>query len=237
MITRRQLLGSTALLALPAATALALPIEPGSRLRLGLLQSREPFVDPHDIAGSRVRALDAYRLMIQRSLGEHGSLDWLAGGAFPLSGPGPFGQRLLAGLALSAACAEVQSLAAVAKANRMRLTLGAWWRGPRNGVVPRLLCFEPDGRWQALLPASQRLFARVQPRTPVAPGTTSSLAKLAQHCRLRQCYGAWTETLCGPALPPGAPPPVRSGSALISPAGRPIARANIQEETCLVAVV
>jgi hypothetical protein len=237
LITRRQLLGSTAVLALPAATALAFPAAPDSRLRLGLLQSREPFMDANDIAGSRARALEAYRLLIQRSLDKHGPIDWLAGGAFPLSGPGPFEARLLAGIALSAEFAEVRSLAALARENRLRLTLGAWWREPGIGVVPRLLFFERDGHWRVVLPNQQRPSARVHLRAPETPGTPPTLATFAEQCRRRQCHGAWTETLRGPAFPAGAPLPIRNGSAIIAPDGRAVARAGLTAESCLVATV
>lgn len=235
MITRRELLGSTALLALPAATALAFPAAPGGSLKLGLLQSREPFVDPYDIAGSRGRALDAYRLMIQRSLDEHGSLDWLAGGAFPLSGPGPFPETVLEHVALSEDCPEMRLLSSLAKAHRLRLTLGAWWRDAGIGIVPRLLLFDSGGRWRVLAQPDGRAHSSVLVHMPASPGNPSLIEGVADQCRRQFRFGMWVEMLRGPLAPPGTPPAMLGGSAIIGPDGGLLARASVSAESCLVA--
>ena len=194
-------------------------------------------MDPHDIAGSRDRAFSAYHSLIRRSLDEHGSLDWLAGGAFPLSGPGPFPAPLLEQVALAEHCAEIQSLASLAKVHRLRLTLGAWWRATGIGVVPRLLLFDSGGQWQTLPPSEKSPFESVQLHMPASPGNSSSLAGLAARCRRQRRYGAWIEMMRGPAAPPGACPAMSGGSAIVGPDGGLIARASVSEESCLVAEV
>jgi len=237
VLTRRQLLGSVAALGMPVAAAMPFPVAPRGGQKLGLLQSREPFMDPHDIAGSRDRALSAYRLLIQCSLDEHGSVDWLAGGAFPLSGPGPFPAPLLEQVALAEDCAELQSLASLAMAHQLRLTLGAWWRETGIGVVPRLLSFNSGGQWQALLPPEKWPSESVQLQLPASPGNPSLLAGLAARCRRQHRYGALIEMMPGPAAPPGARPAMSGGSAIIGPDGGLIARASMSAECCLVAEV
>ena len=222
---------------MPVATTLACPAAPRGRLKLGLLQSREPFMDPHDIAGSRERALNAYRSLIRRSLDEHGSLDWLAGGAFALSGPGPFPPSLLEQLALGERCPEIQSLASVAQAHGLRLTLGAWWRDTGLGVLPRLLVFDSDGRWRALRPSPQWPPENVRLSMPASPISPASLQCLAATCRQQLRYGAWIETVRGPAHPPGAPLTMVNGSTIIGPDGRFIARASATAENCVVAEI
>lgn len=215
---------------------MALPL-PGTQSRerkFGLLQSREPFIDPHDVVGSRDRALVAFRMFVERSLDEYGPLDWLAGGAFPLSGPGPFRQPLLQQVALSKDCPEMRSLASLATTHRVRLTLGAWWHDAGTGVAPRLIVFD-GGPWRVLRKPDQRASAGALLQMPASPGNSSLLTDLADQCRQQYRFGVRVETLRGPSTPPGAPTMVVGGSAIISPDGRSIARASPTAETCLVA--
>ena len=236
MLTRRQLLLSAAVISMPVAAAMSLPGERRGVLRLGLLQSRQPFMDPHDIAGSRERAFRAYRVLMRRSIEEHGRLDWLAGGAFPLSGPGPFPQPFLERLALTEHSAEVQWLKDFARTHRLRFTLGGWWRETGNGIAYRLLMFDDRGQHQALPPSQESVPEAVQLHMPAHCGIPS-LSGFAAECRRRQRYGAWIEMLQGPVSPPGARPAMFRGSAVVSPDGALLAHADIQAESCLVAEV
>ncbi len=111
-LTRRQLLmsaGALGAVRIPladAATARRVSVASAS-LRLGLLQSAQPFIDLQDLRGSRQRAFAAFRALLERSATDHPPLDWLAAGAFPLSGPGPFTASVLARFALDANSAEI----------------------------------------------------------------------------------------------------------------------------------
>jgi len=234
VLTRRQLLISAAVLGTPVA-ALALPDKPGV-LRLGILQSRQPFVDSNDIEGSRERAFAAYRVLVRRSLAEHGRLDWLAGGAFPLSGPGPFPQALLERLALTEHSAEVQWLKSLAQTHRLRLTLGGWWRDTTGGIEKRLLSFDSRGQCRALPTCGREVLERLQLHMPAQHGMPS-LSGFAAECARQRRYGAWIEMLQGPELPPGVRPPLLRGSAVVAPDGGLLAHAGLQAESCLVAEV
>ena len=234
MLTRRQLLLSAAAISMPAAAAIALPGAPRSSVSLGLLQSRRPFMDPNDVTGSRERAFAAYRVLVRRSLAEQGRLDWLAGGAFPLSGPGPFPQPVLEQLALTPHSAEVKWLKSFAKAHQVSLTLGGWWRDTGTGIAHRQLMFDSAGQCRALPPSEYWAAEGVQLLTPVHPGMPS-LSDFAAECSRLHRYGAWIEMLQGPVAPPGALPAMFSGSAVVGPDGGLIAHAGIQEESCLVA--
>lgn len=235
MLTRRQLLVSAAAISMPVAgAAVAFPDAPRSSVRLGLLQSRQPFIDFNDIAGSRDRALTAYRVLIRNSLEEQGSLDWLAGGAFPLSGPGPFPQPILEQLALTQHSAEVKWLKSFAKTQRVKLTLGGWWRETGTGIAYRQLMFDSLGQCQALLPSEHWASESVQLHMPAHYGM-ASLSGFAAECGRLHRYGAWIEMLQGPEPPPGAPPAMFGGSAVVGPDGGLIAHAGTQAESCLVA--
>lgn len=236
MLTRRQLLVSSTVLGMPMATALALPDVSRKGLRLGLLQSREPFMDPQDIAGSRERAFSSYGVLIRRSFDEHPSLDWLAGAAFPLSGPGPFTRPALEQIALTESCAELKSLALLAKARRLKLTLGAWWKASDTSVVPRLLTFDSSGRWRVLPRTENRAFENLQLHLPAGCGSPS-LAGFAEQCRQLNRYGARIEMLRGPTAPPGVRSATGTGSAVISPEGQLLAQADQSDECCLEAEV
>jgi hypothetical protein len=218
-----------------AAAAVAFPDEPRRSVRLGLLQSRQPFIDPHDIAGSRDRAFTAYRVLTQQSIEEHGPLDWLAGGAFPLSGPGPFPEPVLAQLALTQHSAEVAWLESFSKTHQVRLTLGGWWRGTGMGIAYRQLMFDSLGQCRALHPSKQWAAESVQLHMPAHCTTTPSLSGFAAECGRLHRYGAWIEMLSGPVAPPGAPPVRLRGSAIVAPDGGLIAHAGTQAESCLVA--
>ncbi len=234
MLTRRQLLLSAAVLGTSAGIALPLAAQPNGSLRLGLLQSRRPFVDPYDIAGSRARAFHAYRTLVRRSLNGRSDLDWLAGGAFPLSGPGPFPLPVLEQLALSEHSTEFQWLSKLARAQRISITLGVWWRDSHNHIAHRLLEFDRNGAGQALLPEEYFGAKGIQLHMPEVT-STPSLAALASQCGRLGLYGAWVEMPQGPVLPPGVPLAAVPGSAIIGPDGRLMAQADSQTEACLVA--
>jgi hypothetical protein len=219
---------------MPVAAAIPLPVGPRSGLRLGLLQSRQPFMDVHDLAGSRDRAFSAYRVLIRGSLEEHGPLDWLAGGAFPLSGPGPFPEPVLQQLALTERSAEVKWLKSFARAHQLRLTLGGWWRETGTGIAYRQLMFDSRGQCRALQPSERWAPENLQLHMPAHRGI-GSLSGFAAECGRRNRYGAWIEMLQGPAAPPGARPAMFHGSAIVGADGGLIARAGTQAETCLVA--
>lgn len=235
MLTRRQLLVSAAAIGMPvAAAAVPFPDAPRDSLRLGLLQSWQPFMDPHDIAGSRERAFTAFRVLIRDSIAEQGSLDWLAGGAFPLSGPGPFPEPVLAQLALTPHSPETKWLKSFSKAHQVMLTLGGWWREAGTRIAYRQLMFNSFGQCQALQPSEHWAGERVQLRMPARCGTPS-LSDFAAECGRLGQYGAWIETLSGPVAPPGAPPAMLRGSAVVAPDGGLIVHAGTQAESCLVA--
>jgi hypothetical protein len=236
LVTRRQLLVSAAAISMPVAAAIPWPDEPRGRLRLGLLQSRQPFMDPHDIAGSRERAFSAYRVLIRRSLEQQRPLHWLAGGAFPLSGPGPFPGRVLEQLALTERSAEVTWLKSFTRRHRLRLTLGGWWQEPGANAAHRLLTFDGRGQCQVSPPSEHWVGESIQLHVSTPRGV-SSLPRFARQCGRLHHHGAWIETLQGPVLPPGVRPPMPYGSALVGPDGRLIAHAGAQTECCLVAEV
>ena len=219
---------------MPVAAAIPLPVEPRSGLRLGLLQSRQPFVDAHDIAGSRDRSFSAYRVLVRRSLEEHGRLDWLAGGAFPLSGPGPFPEPILQQLALTQRSPEVKWLKSFSSRHQLKLTLGGWWRETGTGIVYRQLMFDSRGQCRALQPSRRWGSESLQLHMPAQRGI-GSLSGFAAECGRLRHYGAWIEVQRGPAVPPGARPAMCQGSAVVGPDGGLIACADTQAETCLVA--
>ena len=234
MFTRRQLLVSAAAVGIPVVAA-GIPLPAGHRgLRLGLLQSQQPFIDLNDIAGSRERAFSAYSVLIRRSLEDKGPLDWLAGGAFPLSGAGPFPPSIMKQLALTEGSPEVQSFKSLAKTHRMKLTLGGWWRETGMGFAYRQLIFDGRGEFRALLPTQQSVSERVQLHLPTHRGSPSLRPGFARQCGHLHRYGAWIEMLQGPAAPPGAQPVMCGGTAIIDPNGELIARASAPTESCLV---
>ena len=258
MLTRRQLLVSAGLLgsaSVSLAAALPLPRAAIGRngLQLGLLQSAQPFIDTQDLAGSRQRAFTAFSLLLQRSADQHPQLDWLAAGALPLSGPGPFPPAVLAQLALDSHSAELAWLADFAGERRLRLTLGTWWRDSATVIKPKasniassalplpvsptpgLLLFEPDGGWQ-LLPASaaQQLGAEAGLQLHASARWRSDAEQLASRCARLGLFGARIEPACTPAPPPGAHAFNGGATALYAPDGRLIAHADSRGETCVL---
>jgi hypothetical protein len=200
-----------------------------------LLQSAQPFIDLHDLGGSRQRAFAAFRALLERSAMDHPPLDWLAAGAFPLSGPGPFTAFVLARFALDDSCAEISSLASLVAELELRLTLGAWWREPGGFIAPRFLVFDRQGTWQVLqAPAAQRLAGESGLRVNMHTRPCSESERFADQCRRLGVYGARIEPACNPAPPPGVSTPINGGSQLVAPDGRVLARAKTQGETCVV---
>jgi hypothetical protein len=234
VLTRRQLLASSLALGIPISAATPFQQAAGRRLRLGVLQSQVPFIDPYDIAGSRQRALSAYRVLIRRSLSEHGPLDWLVGGALPLSGPGPFSERVLGQLALSEHCEEVRAFARITTAHHLRLTLDVWWRGIDGRVARRLLTFHESGHWHTGKHASIQVCEGVALHK-TGRYSSLSLADLSDECRSHARHGVRIATLYGPAAPPGASPAFFNGSALLGPDGSLITQTRTQREACFVA--
>jgi hypothetical protein len=235
MLTRRELLLLSGAFGLPMTVALSAPAARNGRLRLGVLQSRAPFIDERDLRGSRERAFDAYRALLRRSAQQNGSLDWLAGGMFVLSGPGPFPAPTLEYLALTAHSAEVDWLASFAQDHGLRVTIGTWWREPGADVAPRLLVFEPDGVWWPHSTRSIQAFDRVNLQMPATRGASN--ADLAVLCRRQRSYGVRIATLIGPSSPPGARAPAFDGSTIIDANGVSVAFADPHVETCLVAAI
>ncbi len=226
MLTRRELLLSVGAMALPLSVAAH------GATRLGILQSRSPFMDEHDLRGARARAFAAYRVLLRRSVEQHGPLDWLAGGAFPFSGPGPF--RALERVALTERSEEVRWLASFARNHGLQLSLGAWWSEPGQTVVPRLLIFDRDGGYEVrhlhLTAAITGLHFELPQRREVSPGD------LAAMCRQRRSCGVRIEMLSGPPAPPGAAS-TSAGSFIVGPDGVVLAKADGHTEACLVATV
>lgn len=235
MLTRRELLLLSGAFGLPLTATLSLPAASNGGMRLGVLQSRAPFIDERDLRGSRERAFDAYRMLLRRSVQQHGSLDWLAGGAFVLSGPGPLPAATLEYLALTADSAEVEWLASFARDHGLRVTVGAWWREPGADVAPRLLVFESDGAWSSQSARSIQAFDRVNLQMQATRGTSN--ADLAVLCRRQRSYGVRIATLIGPTSPPGARAPAFDRSTIIDANGDSVAFADPQTETCLVAAI
>lgn len=234
MLTRRQLLASSLALGMPITAATPFSRAAGRKLRLGVLQSQAPFIDLYDLAGSRQRALSAYRVLIRSSLAEHGRLDLLVGGELPLSGPGPFSEDVLEQLALSEQCAEVSAFERLAKAHQLRLTLDVWWRGIGGRVARRLLTFNESGHWHTFEHAAIQLLDGVALHA-TGRFSSPSLADLSDECRSHARHGVRIAALHGPAAPPGAVPAFFNGSALVGPDGLLIAQMRTQTETCLLA--
>lgn len=232
MLTRRQLLLSAGALGLPMAAALPLPYAKNGGTRFGVLQSRAPFIDEQDLRGSRQRAFIAYRGLVRRSLEQHGPLDWLVGGAFPLNGPGPRSATVLEQLALSGDSPEIGWLASLAQSERLTLALGVWWRQPRVGVSQRLLVFEQDGQYRSLSSRPVTALEYLHLEMPQSRGTPRF--DLAALCLRKRTYGVRIESPTGPLLPPGARAVEFEGSLIIGPDGVVLASANPRIETCLV---
>lgn len=235
MLTRRELLLLSGAFGLPMTAALSLPAASNGGLRLGVLQSRVPFIDERDLQGSRERAFDAFRTQLRRSVEPHDSLDWLAAGAFVLSAPGPLPAATVESLALTAQSAEVEWLASFARGHRLRLTLGAWWRESGSDIAPRLLVFESDGAWRSQSMRSIHVLDRVYLQMPATQ--CMSHAGLAAWCRRRRSCGVRIATVSGPDLPPGAREPASDGSAIIDAYGVSRAIADPRAETRLVAAI
>ena len=235
MLTRRELLLSSGAFILPMTTVMSLPAASNGGLRLGVLQSRAPFIDERDLQGSRERAFDAFRTQLRSSVERHGSLDWLAAGAFVLSRPGPLPASTVESLALTAQSTEVEWLASFARERGLRLTLGAWWKKSGFDVAPRLLVFESDGAWRSPSMRAMHVLDRVNLHMPVTQ--SMSHAALAAWCRRRRSCGVRIATLTGPDLPPGARQPAMDGSSIIDAYGVALAIAEPHSETCLVATI
>ena len=206
--------------------SISVPERAGLRdeVRMGVLETRTPFIDTNDLSGSRARAFNTYRLSIESSLLKQGPQDWLAGAACALSGFGPFATRALGALALDEQSAEVGSLASLAKAHRLKLTLAAWWRGSDNGITAQMLIFDSNGQL-SVQPFQEyceldgvQLFMPVRRSIPIA-----DIAKL---CRQTGSFGVCVEARPATVLPPGAPALPQVGSYVIDPDGRLLARAQ-----------
>jgi hypothetical protein len=221
---------------MPLAVALPVPETPRRQLRLGLLQSRVPFIDFRDVAGSRDRAFEAYRVLIRRSTQAQGALDWLAGGAFALSGRGPFPGPVLEQLALDRNSAEIKEFSSWARAQRLNLTFGAWWRDSGTAIAHRMISFDSSGSLRVSAATDHLLSEGIEMNVP-AEYCGPSLKELAAQCRKRGSYGASVEMIYGPDIPPGACPAQSRGSAVIGPDGAVLAYADAVAETCLVADV
>ncbi len=227
MLTRRELLLSVGAFGLPVRY----PAQGSTRF--GALQSRSPFMDEQDLPGSRARAFAAFRVLLQRSVQRYGPFDWLAAGALPLSGPGPFGSPRQ--IALHSHSEEVQWLTAFAHSQRMQLTLGAWWSATGHEVAPRLLVFDRDGELRVSPRRALHAVAGLGLELPERPELR--YADLTALCRQRRSYGVRIETLAGPPVPPGAMPFAGSGSFIVGPDGRAVAAADRYAEACLVAMI
>lgn len=227
MLTRRELLLSVGAIGLPLSVAAH------GATRLGALQSRAPFMDENDLCGARARAFAAYRVLLRRSVEQHGPFDWLAGGAFPLSGPGPF--RALERVALTKHSEEVRWLSSFARTHRLQLTLGAWWLEPGHEVAARLLIFDRDGGYRARPLYSTGAITGLHFQLP--DRHEKPQGDLAAMCQQRRSYGVRIEMLAGPPAPPGAGPSISAGSFIVGPDGIVLAKADVHTEACLVATV
>jgi hypothetical protein len=221
MWTRRAVLVAAAL-AGTAGTSLAaaFPLQPargaGQGIRLGLLQSAEPFIDGRDLAGSRRRALAALQVLVARALADGGPLDWLACGPLPLSGAGPFPATALHALALVPACPEVRWLRRLAQREQVRLSLGAWWQRADGQVVPALVVGERNGD------------LGVWPWRQVA-------TDLAARCQHLGVYGVRIQPAAPVMLPPMVSAVTGGETSLLGPGGEVLATAATRAETLVVA--
>jgi len=227
VLSRRELLLSVGAISLP------MTVTANGATRFGALQSRVPFMDEHDLRGARTRAFDAYRVLLRRSMEQRGPFDWLAGGAFPLSGAGPF--RSLEQVALTERSEEVQWFTSFARSHRLQLTLGAWWLKPGVEVTPRLLNFDRDGGFSVHSQCSTRSMSGLHLELPERRDMPQG--ELTAMCRQRRSYGVRIEMLTGPPSPPGAKASTSGGSFIIGPDGKVLASVDGQTETCLVAMV
>jgi hypothetical protein len=224
-LTRRQVLVGAGLVgACGVAPVQAMPWPAGGRragvVRAGLLQSAPPFVDRADLSGSRERAFAALHVLMERSAGSHGDLDWLVAGIWPLAAGYPLPAVERAAFALDPGSPEVCRLRGFARRWSLRLTLGGWWRGRDGGVSRRLVAMDPDGRLTVHpLPAG--------PARPAADGFAAACARLG-------LPGAHVAPASDPALAPYVVAPSGGGTRLIGADGRTIAEARTPAETCVV---
>ena len=228
MPNRRQFLLAGSALGLPLASLLPVPAVGHRGLRLGLLQIREPFVDPHDPKGSRQRAFSALRALLQRCPAEERPPDWLVTSAFPLSGRPA--REWLEDFSLTADCEEILWLRRFASRHTSRLSLTAFYRAPRREAAAVLLDFLPGGGI-VRRPLRTACGAYTSDGFAVDPGLRpGSDAALESHCRRLRVYGAGIAARTGPDLPPGAPVTHRSRTRLIDPTGRVRAELPPREE-------
>ena len=231
MPNRRQFLFASSALGLPLASVLPLPALGRPSLRLGLLQVREPFVDPRDPQGSRRRAFSALQVLLQRSLAEREPLDWVATSAFPLSGP--LAYESIEDCSLTADSDELLWLRQFADQHALRISLTAWYRADYRDAVPALLDIGPDGSIvQRPMRAEYRAGSNhgLALDTGLRPGRDTALA---ERCRRLRLYGAGVAACHGPNPPPGVPVAHCSTTRFIDPSGRVRAQLPPGEEGCL----
>lgn len=224
MWTRREVLLTGTVLgagagAAPLVAALPRPaaLRSAGKLRVGLLQSAAPFIDPLDLPGSRARAFAALQLLLERSLGHHGDLDWLAAGAFALGQQQMWTQEARAALALQPDSDEIRALQRLASRHRVQLSLGAAWRMRGGAIAPHLLLVDPSGAVRTQL---------------LRTGTAA--AEMAAACARIGLPGAWIAPARDPALPPPLQAVVGGDTMLLDGTGAVIAAAATQAETCVV---
>lgn len=227
MVNRREVLLAGTLLgagAVPVVAALprpAVPRHPG-RMRVGLLQSVAPFIDPEDLAGSRVRAFAALQCLLERSAESCTGLDWLAAGAFALGHDRVVSPAARAALALTPGAPEIGALRQFAVRHRLQVTVGAAWRARRSPAALHLLLIDAHGELSA---------HALQERE----GTGCDAdAGLAHACARLGLPGAWLAPARDPALAPTLPAITGGDTALLGGDGRVIAAAATQAETCVV---
>jgi hypothetical protein len=216
--TRRQFLLATSVLGQPLASVVPLPALAQPRARLGLLQLHGPFIDEHDLKGSRARAFAALKSLLQRSLEEHGPLDWLATSALPLSGR--IHPRLADQLSLKPECDELIWLRRFATEHALSLQLSAWYRDWQGEPAPLMLRFEPNDKnsvqpLRSDIGLTRRLGLALD--TDLRPGSDLLLAK---RCRRLGLHGAGIVASHGPGLPPGAPATHCGTTRFVDPGGR-----------------
>ena len=232
MPNRRQFLLAGSALGLPLASVLPLPAVGNHRLRLGLLQVREPFVDQRDPKGSRQRAFSALQALLRRSLVDRGPLDWVATSAFPLSGP--LAGEWIEDYLLTADSDEIWWLREFANQHAMRISVTAWYRADRRDTAPALLDIGTDG-CIVCRPMRDEFRAGanhgIALDTGLRPGRDTALADC---CRRFGLYGAGIATCRGPSPPPGAPAGHCSTTRFIDPSGRVRAQLPPGEPGCLV---
>jgi hypothetical protein len=231
MLSRRRFLLAGSAFGLPLTAVLPVPAGTAETVRLGLLQLREPFIDYADPAGSRARALEAFRSLLRRTLAEQGPLDWVATPAFPLTGP--LAGAPIRNFALTADSEELRWLRRFTARHALRISLSAWYRDGGRSPAPALLVIEPDGSAAARplqtgpwLVRSRRMMLETGVR---AGGETA----LADRCRELGLYGAGIAACRGPAPPPGAPARQLGQTRFIAPTGRVRAQLPPGEEGCL----